>query len=225
MAKFFSTTLILITCTLASVTIQAQNKPFNISNSNTLLEKSVEDSVSMIERLAAYYFHGIMNDYRVSKGRKRVLWSEELWIVCLNHNNWMIEKNKLTHSEYGGLKFTGTDPGDRIEYVNRNTIMQWCGENCLYNYNTDGENVEEIAYNIASKSFLQWKNSEGHNENMLAMGARIQGVSFKIAHDQVWATELLCTNEFNAFDFTFHKPVSNHFQCRDYQTMKALKKD
>lgn len=206
-------------------TVSAQGPPFRLKSASQLIEKSTQDSIAMIERLSAYYFHGIMNDYRVSKGKKRVLWSDELWLVCLNHNHWMVQQDKLSHTENNTAESSGRDPGDRIEFVNPNTILSWCGENCLYNYDSQGETVEEIAYTIASESFQQWKESPGHNENMIASSARIQGVAFQINGEQVWATELLCTNEFNAVDFSFQKPISHLFKCRDYQTMKALKKN
>lgn len=225
MIRFFFILSFLLIFILNTQSIVAQKAPFKLQSAKQLIEKSTQDSIAMIERLSAYYFHGIMNDYRASKGRKRVLWSDELWLVCLNHNNWMVQRNKLSHSENSSAESSGKDPGDRIEFVNPNTILSWCGENCLYNYDAQGETVEEIAFTIASESFQQWKESPGHNENMLANGARIQGVAFQINGEQVWATELLCTNEFNAVDFPFQKPVSNLFKCRDYQTVKALNKN
>jgi uncharacterized protein YkwD len=222
LAIFF---LLSILTTLNFQNVCAQSQPYKRDQLKNILEKSTSDSVAMIERLSAYYFHGIMNDYRVRRGRKTVMWSDELWMVCINHNFWMTQCGKLSHDERYGEGFSGREPGDRIDYCELYVAYEWCGENCLYNYDIYGETIEEIAFNIASHSFEQWKESPGHNENMLTPGAKIQGVSFVIDGDRVWATELLCTNELESRLYAFQKPASPHFKCRNYETMKSLNKD
>ncbi|NQX98854.1 MAG: hypothetical protein HRT73_13400, partial [Flavobacteriales bacterium] len=80
------------------------------------------------------------------------------------------------------------------------------GENALYNYSAYGKSIKEIAQNIAFRSFKQWKNSPGHNRNMLRKGHVAHGTAFKITNDKVWGTDLFSSN--NApYDFNNSTPL------------------
>ncbi|MBL4669261.1 MAG: CAP domain-containing protein [Flavobacteriales bacterium] len=173
-----------------------------------LLKKSEKDSIAKIERLAALGFHKLINEYRQSKNLSVISWDETLWIATKNHNAWMAEADILSHNQYKKNKYyTGSGPGDRFNYAaGGNSPNGWSGENALYNYSAYGKSIKEIAQNIAFRSFKQWKNSPGHNRNMLRKGHVSHGTAFKITNDKVWGTDLFSSN--NApYDFNNSTPL------------------
>ena len=159
---------------------------------NQLLKKAEQDSIAQIERMAALEFHKLINQYRKENGLNTIEWNETLWIATQNHNLWMANTGKLSHHQTTNNKYySGTSPGERLRYAQGdNTNFGWSGENALYNYSNFGNTKEEIAQNIAKKSFIQWKNSKGHNENMLSKRHGSHGVAFKINGSVVWGTDL-----------------------------------
>lgn len=159
---------------------------------NKLLKKAEQDSIAQIERMAALEFHKLINQYRKENGLNTIEWNETLWIATQNHNLWMAKSGNLSHHQTTTNKYySGTSPGDRLRYAQAgNTNFGWSGENALYNYSINGKSIEEIAKNIAKKSFVQWKNSKGHNENMLSKRHGSHGVAFKINGSVVWGTDL-----------------------------------
>jgi uncharacterized protein YkwD len=174
--------------------IQAQKNTYrDISN---LIEKSKIDSIANIERLAAVKFHGLINNYRLSKGRKILIWDDTLWIASRNHNLCMMEQQALSHSESSrNTYFTGQEPNERYDFASGGrSTFQWTGENALYNNSCLGTTRHEIAGNMARSSFEQWRKSAGHNRNMLARNYR-HGVAFLIKEELVWATDLFTKAE------------------------------
>ncbi|MGB0887950.1 MAG: CAP domain-containing protein [Vicingaceae bacterium] len=157
-----------------------------------LVEKSKKDSIFKIERKAALAFHKRINSYRKKHQLKVLEWDEALWIASRNHNVWMSKTNKLSHFQSVRNKyFTGKNPQDRFKFVvDKSTSTRWSAENALYNYSYYGDNITEIAQNMAEKSFNQWKNSTDHNKNMLGKNHLTHGVSFLIRDDLVWGTDL-----------------------------------
>lgn len=83
------------------------------------IKKSAEtDSVQFIERLAAYYFHQNINEYRKANEKSILVWDDTLWLASRNHCVWMCANNELSHGEKKGTYFfSGKQPGDRIDYV------------------------------------------------------------------------------------------------------------
>jgi len=162
----------------------------------SLINKSEKDSIAQIERLAALEFHKLINNYRKSKGLSDISWDETLWIATKNHNEWMSEANTLSHHQTKRNKYyTGQNPGDRFDYAaGGNSPNSWSGENALYNYSAHGESIKEIAKNIVSRSFIQWKNSPGHNQNMLGKSHVTHGTAFKIYGGKVWGTDLFASS-------------------------------
>lgn len=159
---------------------------------DALLKKAEQDSIAEIERMAALEFHKLINIYRTENGLKTMKWNETLWIATQNHNLWMAKSGSLSHHQTTANKYySGTSPGDRLSYAQAgNSSFGWSGENALYNYSCKGNTKEEIAKNIAQRSFTQWKNSKGHNENMLSKRHGSHGVAFKINGSVVWGTDL-----------------------------------
>jgi len=107
--------------------------------------------------------------------------------------------NALTHEETKGKPFySGINPWDRMQYVMYNNFkMESYAENCLY-FTDDFYTFEyDDAMEIAERALVQWKNSPGHNKNMLDPKHFAHGTSFIVAGDYLYAT----TNFGNASDF------------------------
>lgn len=158
-----------------------------------LLSLTKTDSIQKIERLAAIKFHKIINNYRRKNKLDTIGWDEGLWLTCRNHNIWMATNSELSHTERKNTKcFLGVEPSDRYKYTtSQKGTCQWSGENALYNYDKKGKTISEIASNIAINSFEQWKNSPGHNSNMLGKNHKVHGVAFcLIDNSKVWGTDL-----------------------------------
>jgi uncharacterized protein YkwD len=154
-------------------------------------ERHSEDTLLAIEFKAAIFFHELINEYRKNEGKSLLEWSNVFWLTSRNHNMWMAENGFLTHTQTKKSRhFSGESPSDRLKYV-LNEACGWSGENCLYNYSYNkNKTITDAAYEIAKYSFTQWKNSSGHNKNMLDNHA-VQGTSFVIdKNGTVWGTSL-----------------------------------
>ncbi len=168
----------------------AISQTLKASSLNKLLFSINNNKKLSIEYRASEIFHTLINDYRKENGLNELEFNHILWLAARNHNLWMSENN-LSHIENTkSLNFTGTKPGDRVDFVSKNSCS-WTGENCLYNFSYDEyDTTESNAYSIANESFIQWKNSSGHNKNMLGSHS-FQGTSFYISKNGiVWATSL-----------------------------------
>lgn len=177
---------------------------YNVSNLSNLLSQSKTDSLKKIERLAAFKFHRIINAYRKKNRLDTISWDEGLWLTCRNHNIWMSTNAELSHSERTNTKyFFGISPSERYEFTTlKKGTCYWSAENALYNYSAVGNTIDKIATEIATTSFEQWKQSPGHNTNMLGKNHVVHGVAFFIHNEtEVWATDLFSFNtdgQFNA---------------------------
>ena len=179
----------LVMCVFPTIFIA---QTYTVNDVAVLLKKAEQDSVAEIERMAALEFHKLINQYREENGLNTIKWNETLWIATQNHNLWMANTGELSHHQTTSNKYyTGNSPGDRLSYAQAGkTSFGWSGENALYNYSYSGKTKEEIAQNIAQKSFIQWKNSPGHNKNMLSKRHGSHGVAFKLNGSVVWGTDL-----------------------------------
>lgn len=172
-----------------------------INDLNKLFDQADKDEKTKIERIAAIEFHKLLNEYRKSEGKNELIFDETLWIASRNHCEYMNERNVLKHTQNKGDKkskvFTGKEPGDRYNYAaGGNAKYNWSGENALYNFSGNGDDYEQKAIDIAQQSLEQWKNSPGHNENMLGNHA-FEGTAFIITYGKVWGTSLFARNERN----------------------------
>ena len=177
----------------------------SISNAQVYTESDIEylinrteyDSITRIERLAALEFHQLINDYRSSKNIEKLVWDESMWVATINHNSWMADANQLSHTQTTNSKYsTGKSPSDRFKYATKGNAHYYsAGENALYNYSAQGNSIEAIATNIAQTSFRQWKNSPGHNKNMLHTSYATHGVAFKVTNGRVWGTDLFTSSK------------------------------
>lgn len=195
----------LVMCTFSVI---ANAQIYTVNDIDKLLLNSEKDSVAQIERLAAKEFHKLINQYRTENKLSTIDWDETLWIACRNHNNWMAESGNLSHLQTSKNKnFTGIDPADRFNYAAGGSAKNgWSGENALYNYSAKGKTITEIAKNIAKESFTQWKNSPGHNKNMLGSRHSIHGVAFILNDGRVWGTDLF------AIGVNYHRANDNELK-------------
>lgn len=170
--------------------------PYRSESIPSFVAKSSTDSIACIERMAAYYFHKILNNYRKEKGLVELHWNDTLWIAGMNHSLWMNRQHELTHTERAKTwYFTGRHVGDRVLYAsNGNDQLHWSAENALYNSSTKGKDISTIALNMAKHAFEQWKGSPGHNKNMLKENSRSHGVSFIISSEHIWVTDVFAFN-------------------------------
>lgn len=206
-----------VACMVAYIPLRSQSSPLKADAINNLKSDAETDSVQFIERMAAYLFHEKLNDYRSAKQLNVLMWDDSLWLASRNHSVWMSKNDKLGHDESSGTPgFTGKSPGDRYAFATSSTgKAQWCGENALYNYSADPGTAMEVAERIAQYSLEQWQTSPGHNENMLAAHAYIEGTAFIIDGEQVWATSLFARKPINtAYQLvSFAQPGTNKFNA------------
>lgn len=193
------------------------------------MDRNASDSLLATEFKAAAYFHIVINDYRKSKGKKPLEWSNALWLASRNHNLWMSENNRLNHAQNKKTtNFSGTSASDRLKYVT-GELCDWSGENCLYYYPVDSENsTTEDAHQIVAEAFDIWKNSSGHNENMLA-NHFAHGTSFVMdTNGKLWGTTSFgyCSadpkmSSDNQFQFTVSQKFDDAISKKDSNS-KAL---
>ncbi|TND10203.1 MAG: Uncharacterized protein FD123_451 [Bacteroidetes bacterium] len=203
--------LLLVTGLRANPTVQ--QRIYLASQLDELLRQSRADSVLLVERMAALEFHRMINAYRREQKTDTLQWNDTLWMASRNHCLWMCRNNKLSHNQEASTElFSGVRPGDRYDYVvNGNGRHSWSGENALYNWSgNDGE--KENAYKaIARESFNQWKNSPGHNKNMLNPSSKVHGTAFIIEqkNGRTWGTDLFAYSPRGSY---YNKPVKNSNQ-------------
>ena len=142
-----------------------------------------KDTTLQIERLAAYYFHQLINKYRVSKGTLALYWDERLWLAARNHNVYMKTSHYfITHIQSEKTPYyTGETPWNRVEWVSGIKYFG-SGENILAG-RFHNNLIESIAMEMAEISFDGWKNSPGHNKNMLSKTYGCQGTAFIYGYD------------------------------------------
>lgn len=88
----------------------------------------------------------LINSYRQENGKNNLTLNSQLSTAACKHSNWMKNNNTLNHIGENGSQF--------YERCNME------GSNC------DAENIAQGGSN-AQTFFDMWKNSPGHNENML----------------------------------------------------------
>lgn len=152
-----------------------------------------------LERLTAYFFHQKINQYRLERNLNTMYWDDRMWLAARNHNLYLWKQNALTHEETNGKPFySGINPWDRMQYVTYNNFkMESFSENCLYFTDHFLTFEADAAMEIAERALVQWKNSPGHNKNMLDPKHFAHGTSFIVAGVYLYAT----TNFGNASNF------------------------
>ncbi len=136
-------------------------------------------------------FVQLLNDYRVSNGLQPLLVSDMISEACDRHNSDMGKYRFFDHYTQGSDWFAiGASPWDRMAASG-------------YNYNTyKGENIA-AGYGSAAAVFQGWKNSPGHNANMLGSNYKVLGVSLVYVSGSPYGT--YWTTDFGGYvDSTAH---------------------
>ena len=187
-------TLFGIICFLFQVSNAQKN---TINDLDNILKEIENDTIAKIERLAAFEFHHLLNNYRKQQRRSELDFDEIMWIAARNHNLYMKAAGNLTHRENMNQSnlsrfTTGNYPSERVDFAaaDKEVHISSGGENCLYNYSFYGNNYVEIAKNMALTAFNQWKSSKGHHENMLTANYKKHGIAFTYDQGTVWATNV-----------------------------------
>lgn len=144
---------------------KSPENPFQASKSIKNLLKQNSDSFE--KRLAKSTFNEI-NKFRNSKGLPFYKWSEEIYIKTLEHTDYMVKRNKLSHDNFSKRleKF-----GASVENV---AMFMKGGLDC------DG---------IGRKFEDQWEHSPGHRKNMLARNVEFAAVGVRdLGRDTYYAT-------------------------------------
>ena len=103
-------------------------------------------------------FCGLINNYRATQGLPALMVSEALTIASEWHSTDMATKNYFSHTDS-----SGRDPFQRMTAFG-------------YGYSTyRGENIA-AGNATAQATFDQWKNSSGHNANMLNANYKVIGI-------------------------------------------------
>lgn len=168
-----------------------------INDLDNILKEIENDTIAKIERLAAFEFHHLLNNYRKQQRKQTLDFDEIMWIAARNHNLYMKAAGNLTHRENMNQSnlsqfTTGNYPSERVDFAaaDKEVYISSGGENCLYNYSFYGNNYVEIAKNMALTAFNQWKSSKGHHENMLTADYKKHGIAFTYDGGTVWATNV-----------------------------------
>ena len=111
-------------------------------------------------------FVEMLNDYRASNGLDALLVSDLISEACDRHGSDMGKYGFFDHYTTGGSDWfeIGSSPWVRMAASG-------------YDFNTyKGENIA-AGYGTAAEVFTGWKNSSGHNANMLGANFEVLGVS------------------------------------------------
>lgn len=165
-----------------------------------------ENHILIFERLIAFYFNSLINEYRLSKNLVPLYWDDNLWLAARNHNVYMSQNDMFNHSQNMTKSFsTGKRPSDRVEFVfHRFKPYQNAGYENIVAYSANGvpepdlffgskvdkEKVKKQAYDIALEALRLWQSSSGHNANMLDSGHRIHSTSFIYSAGMFYGTSL-----------------------------------
>lgn len=154
------------------------------SDLTNLLADVKSDSTLQIERLAAFHFHQLINEYRIRNKKGWLYWDDRLWLAARNHNIYLEFECDGHYQTKERPFFSGTDAGERLKYViNNHNTVSWSGENVYCGAKIRGKSVEEVAKHMADAAFECWKRSPGHNQNMLFDKSTNNGTSFYICKD------------------------------------------
>ncbi len=171
--------------------IHAQiSKNLKTSDLSTFLQLSQADEILKKERDCALIIHDLINEHRKSNRKQPLKWNDTLWLAARNHSNYLDQNRKFQHDQIRGKNlFTGINHNDRIQYV--------LGQDP--SLKASGENIFSTGYafsntHLAKLAFDGWKNSPGHNKNMLTNDFKLHGVAVFIGDEGVIITDVLSSN-------------------------------
>ena len=113
-------------------------------------------------------FLRLINDYRAANGRGALSLGQRIGAAAQHHSADMANRNYLSHTTQG----TGEGPRERMVAHGYPANTTYWGENIYAGYGT--QNGVDLA--SAPGAFNWWKNSPGHNANMLNANYRVIGI-------------------------------------------------
>lgn len=131
-------------------------------------------------------FHQLLNGERVKARRDTLSWHPDLAAAAMNHTYWMMEANRLSHSERPSKHYTGRNVFNRVEFVTRDPKILAVGENVLMAYDS-GISPQELA----TSAIEIWMESDGHRENILNREYTHHATFFLLdAKGTLWCTDV-----------------------------------
>lgn len=104
-------------------------------------------------------FLTLINDYRAANGLGRLSMGQRIGAAAQHHSADMANRNYLNHTTQG----TGEGPRERMIAHGYPANTTWWGENIYAGYGVQNG----VDLGSAQAAFTWWKNSPGHNANML----------------------------------------------------------
>lgn len=138
-------------------------------------------------------FLEIINDYRADRGLEPLVLSDTIAVAAERHSKDMAAHHFFAHDTLTSSYYPdGSEPWDRMAAEG-------------YDYNTYmGENLA-VGYRTAEEAFEAWRESPGHNANMLNEEYRVVGISRVHRPDSLY--DWYWTTDFGGFvDPSAHAP-------------------
>lgn len=113
-------------------------------------------------------FLRLINDYRAANGRGRLTLVQHVGAAAQHHSTDMANRNYLSHTTLG----SSDGPRERMVAHGYPANTTWWGENIYAGYGVQNG----IDLGSAQAAFTWWKNSPGHNANMLGANYTVIGI-------------------------------------------------
>ena len=180
--KIADTDIINANTTASNVINNSNDDITQISNSKT---NDNEITYDEFYDIACDNMHELVNNHRDQNGKNKLDIETNLDESAYLKSKHMVDNNYFDHN-YNGISFA-----DLVYKLSGENIN---GENIAQNYLTQSTYTKESAKDLANRLFTQWKNSAGHNANMLNDFDSF-GFGFKIgANNYVYATQHFSVN-------------------------------
>lgn len=155
---------LMVSCDSSTSGVDTQSGATTVVDSSSPTGTTASGNSSALSGTAALdseeiAFFKLINDYRVQNGLSPL----QLSIALTKSSDWM-STNMATTGNFSHTDTQGRDPSARMEAYGYDTSTNW-GENIA------GGNA------TAQDTFTQWKNSPGHNANMLGSGYKVIGIA------------------------------------------------
>ncbi|MFN8593165.1 MAG: CAP domain-containing protein [Thermomicrobiales bacterium] len=141
----------------------------------TALAAALPDGIARATDVASYCaespeqeFLRLINDYRAANGRGRLTLVQHVGAAAQHHSTDMANRNYLSHTTQG----SSDGPPERMIAHGYPANTTWWGENIYAGYGV----LNGVDLGSAQGAFNWWKNSPGHNANMLNANYTVIGI-------------------------------------------------
>ena len=122
------------------------------------VEQKYSPNTSEYNKILNAKMLSLVNNHRASNGVKALKLDATIEKCSTEKSKHMVDNDYFDHYYNGKLYWQ-----DKPAYKNAGI----CAENIAYNFTSTGKVTKEEIENVAEVLFTQWKNSAGHNANML----------------------------------------------------------